>query len=223
MNIIPDSQGIITAEHFIHLYALCLLGASLCSKVASKSPPAASKKLRRRKRNMGVHQPKNNSSSKKHRVSIWGSRGSRQLQLLFICQTTSMSLRHLGGYKNSFYCIKLLILSSFQIDSSGTLHAFAEEGTGISVMSNNSYEEEFLLEMNKAREGKSKATPWGSGYKKAPEILHGYDKKVKGKTAEERLDLRSGNMRLSYVTPFPWLKLQHSSFALFQSCCSYEK
>lgn len=61
-------------------------------------------------------------------------------------------------------------------------------------MSNKSYEEEFSLEMSKAQEGKSKATPWGSGFKKAPEILHGYEKKVKGKTAEERLDMRSGKL-----------------------------
>jgi hypothetical protein len=59
-------------------------------------------------------------------------------------------------------------------------------------MSNKTYEEEFSLEMSKAKEGKAKAAPWSSGYKKAPEILHGYDKKVKGKTAEERLDMRSG-------------------------------
>lgn len=94
-------------------------------------------------------------------------------------------------------------------------------------MSGKKYEDEFALEMAKAREGKSKATPWGSGYSKAPEILHGggtalllfpggvhdhiqcgaassclspgiiglhaagYTKKVKGKTAEERLDMRA--------------------------------
>ncbi len=40
-------------------------------------------------------------------------------------------------------------------------------------MSGKKYEDEFALEMAKAREGKSKATPWGSGYSKAPEILHG--------------------------------------------------
>jgi hypothetical protein len=40
-------------------------------------------------------------------------------------------------------------------------------------MSGKTYEDEFSLEMAKAREGKSKATPWGSGYSKAPEILHG--------------------------------------------------
>lgn len=111
-----------------------------------------------------------------------------------------------------------------------------------------------MQEMSKAKEGKAKATPWGSGYGRAPEILHGapvprgeggpqhlqtrgpmpciaassacsspvfsrraaftwadervqgyaspaffptaclpagYSKKVKGKTAEERLDMRA--------------------------------
>jgi len=62
-------------------------------------------------------------------------------------------------------------------------------------MSNKTYEEEFSLEMSKAKEGKAKAAPWSSGYKKAPEFLHGYDKKVKGKTAEERLDMRAGECR----------------------------
>lgn len=83
--------------------------------------------------------------------------------------------------------------------------------------------QEFALEMVKAREGKTKNTPWGSSFKQvrgqkallckkrptcqargnitqlecpilleqAPEILHGYTKKVKGKTAEERLDMRA--------------------------------
>ncbi|GAB4817558.1 hypothetical protein N2152v2_004604 [Parachlorella kessleri] len=49
---------------------------------------------------------------------------------------------------------------------------------------------EFDLEMAKAKEGKVKNTPWGSSFRAPPEILHGYAKKVKGKTAEERLDLR---------------------------------
>lgn len=62
---------------------------------------------------------------------------------------------------------------------------------GISVQNNNTYEQEFSLEMQKAMEGKVKAVPWGSSYRKPPEILHGYTKKIKGKTAEERLDLRS--------------------------------
>ncbi|KAL4432171.1 hypothetical protein ABPG77_005933 [Micractinium sp. CCAP 211/92] len=67
----------------------------------------------------------------------------------------------------------------------------ALKAAGVSVMSGKNYEEEFALEMSKAKEGKAKATPWGSGYGRAPEILHGYSKKVKGKTAEERLDMRA--------------------------------
>ena len=60
------------------------------------------------------------------------------------------------------------------------------------MQSNKTYEQEFALETSKAQEGKAKSTPWGSGFKDAPDILHGYDRKVKGKTAEERLDMRSG-------------------------------
>ncbi|CAL8462444.1 g1977 [Coccomyxa elongata] len=60
----------------------------------------------------------------------------------------------------------------------------------VSVQSNLTYEKEFALEMEKAKEGKVKNTPWGSSFKAAPEILHGYDAPVTGKTAEERLDLR---------------------------------
>ena len=79
-----------------------------------------------------------------------------------------------------------------------------EEGAattkGISVMSNKTYEEEFSMEMSRAKTGKERSTPWGTGFRKAPEILHGYQQKVKGKTAEERLDMRSGRfvMKLIY-------------------------
>ena len=38
---------------------------------------------------------------------------------------------------------------------------------------------------------KVKTTPWGSTYRPAPEILHGYSHKVKGDTASERLDMRA--------------------------------
>jgi hypothetical protein len=38
---------------------------------------------------------------------------------------------------------------------------------------------------------KVKTTPWGSSYREAPEILHGYSSKVKGETASERLDMRA--------------------------------
>lgn len=41
------------------------------------------------------------------------------------------------------------------------------------------------------QEAKTRSTPWGSTYRAAPEILHGYDKVVTGKTASERLDMRS--------------------------------
>lgn len=53
------------------------------------------------------------------------------------------------------------------------------------------YEEEFATEIERAKEGKTKSTPWGSSFGHAPEILHGYKTKVTGKTAEERLDMRA--------------------------------
>ncbi|KAL6767417.1 hypothetical protein ACKKBF_B35150 [Auxenochlorella protothecoides x Auxenochlorella symbiontica] len=65
-----------------------------------------------------------------------------------------------------------------------------EKAQGISVQNNNTYEQEFALEMQKAKAGKVKNTPWGSSYRAAPEILHGYDRKISGHTAEERLDMR---------------------------------
>lgn len=67
-----------------------------------------------------------------------------------------------------------------------------EEGKAAGVSATGkTYEEEFSLEMEKAKEGKVKNTPWGSSYRDAPEILHGYTVKVTGKTAEERLDMRA--------------------------------
>ena len=53
------------------------------------------------------------------------------------------------------------------------------------------YEQEFATESRAAREGRAKATPWGSGYRQAPEILHGYDAKLTGKNATERLAMRA--------------------------------
>lgn len=41
------------------------------------------------------------------------------------------------------------------------------------VKSGQAYEAEFASEIERAKEGKAKSTPWGSGFAKAPEILHG--------------------------------------------------
>lgn len=78
-------------------------------------------------------------------------------------------------------------VSSDLIDKDAGLRD-SERQAGISSESKSrhtikSYEEEFGLEMNKLkRTVESKAMP---------DVLHGYSTKVKGKTAEERLDLRS--------------------------------
>lgn len=70
------------------------------------------------------------------------------------------------------------------------------QSQGISIQSGKTYEDEFEFEKQRRKEaaaGKAmiKNTPWGSSYRAAPEILHGYTKKVTGSTAEERLDMRA--------------------------------
>lgn len=52
------------------------------------------------------------------------------------------------------------------------------------------YEEEFVFETERVKEGKARSTPWGTSYRKPPAVLHGYDKEVKGVNPSERLDLR---------------------------------
>ncbi|KAK9865328.1 hypothetical protein WJX84_001030 [Apatococcus fuscideae] len=61
----------------------------------------------------------------------------------------------------------------------------------VSVQSGHAYEQEFPAEVLRAKKPKIRSTPWGSSYRAAPEHLHGYSSKVKGKTAEERLDMRA--------------------------------
>eukprot|EP00878_Enallax_costatus_P004153 GHUV01004382.1.p2 GENE.GHUV01004382.1~~GHUV01004382.1.p2 ORF type:complete len:121 (+),score=37.86 GHUV01004382.1:250-612(+) len=61
----------------------------------------------------------------------------------------------------------------------------------INVMTGKNYEQEFELEQQRMAQPKVKTTPWGSTYRPAPEILHGYSHKVKGDTASERLDMRA--------------------------------
>ncbi len=51
--------------------------------------------------------------------------------------------------------------------------------------------QEFDLETARAVTGKQRSTPWGATVRQAPEILHGYSRKVTGATAEERLDMRA--------------------------------
>lgn len=41
------------------------------------------------------------------------------------------------------------------------------------IKTGQTYEEEFATEIERAKEGKIKLTPWGSSFGKAPEILHG--------------------------------------------------
>eukprot|EP00882_Tetradesmus_deserticola_P003555 GHRQ01003763.1.p2 GENE.GHRQ01003763.1~~GHRQ01003763.1.p2 ORF type:complete len:130 (+),score=53.47 GHRQ01003763.1:1200-1589(+) len=63
--------------------------------------------------------------------------------------------------------------------------------TAINVQTGKCYEQEFELEQLRMAKPKVKTTPWGSSYREAPEILHGYTSKVKGETPSERLDMRA--------------------------------
>lgn len=52
--------------------------------------------------------------------------------------------------------------------------------TAINVMTGKSYEQEFEFEQQRRGAPKVRSTPWGSSYREAPEILHGYTSKVSG-------------------------------------------
>mmetsp|Transcript_22556 Transcript_22556/g.31405 ORF Transcript_22556/g.31405 Transcript_22556/m.31405 type:complete len:142 (+) Transcript_22556:144-569(+) len=54
------------------------------------------------------------------------------------------------------------------------------------------YEQLFPYETQRALESKGRSVCFGTNYRAAPEILHGYTSKVKGVTPEERLDMRCG-------------------------------
>mmetsp|Transcript_17424 Transcript_17424/g.31126 ORF Transcript_17424/g.31126 Transcript_17424/m.31126 type:complete len:110 (-) Transcript_17424:317-646(-) len=66
----------------------------------------------------------------------------------------------------------------------------AEGEDGEKAAANVVYEKEFEFEEARRAVPRVKNTPWGSSYSAPPEILHGYDRKVKGENAEERLDIR---------------------------------
>ena len=71
-------------------------------------------------------------------------------------------------------------------------------GTGIGGAvggpTDKNYEELFASEMARAQAGKGRTTAWGTNFRPAPEVLHGYSKKLdtsKPLSAEERLDIRA--------------------------------
>ena len=56
------------------------------------------------------------------------------------------------------------------------------------------YEELFASEMARAREAKGRTSAWGTNFRAAPEVLHGYSERLdtsKPLSAEQRLDLRA--------------------------------
>jgi hypothetical protein len=74
----------------------------------------------------------------------------------------------------------------------------AAGGTGIGGAvggpADKNYEELFASEMARAQAGKGRTTAWGTNFRPAPEVLHGYSKKLdtsKPLSAEERLDIRA--------------------------------
>lgn len=65
------------------------------------------------------------------------------------------------------------------------------------------YEELFPYEKKRQLEGKGRSQCWGTNYREAPEVLHGYterwkDKKTIDMSAEERMDLRCGSKADKY-------------------------
>ncbi len=58
-------------------------------------------------------------------------------------------------------------------------------------MSGGTYEDEFAPEIARGMKGVVRSNPWTSTMRPPPEILHGYDKKITGKNASERLDIRA--------------------------------
>jgi hypothetical protein len=83
-------------------------------------------------------------------------------------------------------------------DASEGANANAGIGGEVGGDAKSTYEELFPYEKKRQEEGKGRANCWGTNYREAPEILHGYTTSWKGKkasemSAEERLDLRCGS------------------------------
>ena len=61
---------------------------------------------------------------------------------------------------------------------------------------NKSYEELFPSEMKRQTEAKGRTSAWGSNFRAAPEVLHGYAAPLAHgarRTAEEKLDVRAAS------------------------------
>ena len=66
---------------------------------------------------------------------------------------------------------------------------------------NKTYEDLLPMEVKRMQEARGRTVCFGTNYRAAPEVLHGYDASLKGKkglTAEERLDMRSGGKADKY-------------------------
>jgi len=57
-----------------------------------------------------------------------------------------------------------------------------------------SYEDLFPSEVKRMAEAKGRTNAWGTNFRAAPEILHGYSTKLTGKlSTEQRLDVRAAS------------------------------
>ena len=69
-------------------------------------------------------------------------------------------------------------------------------GGDVGAKPNKSYEELFPAEVKRQQEAKGRTAAWGTNYREAPEILHGYTKAIDKSgplSAEQRLDMRSAS------------------------------
>mmetsp|Transcript_38727 Transcript_38727/g.65197 ORF Transcript_38727/g.65197 Transcript_38727/m.65197 type:complete len:153 (-) Transcript_38727:236-694(-) len=79
------------------------------------------------------------------------------------------------------------------VKKEGAVKEVKKDLGGIDIMApGKGYEQLFPYESQRAKEAKGRSQCYGTNYRAAPEILHGYNRKVKGDTHEERLDMRCG-------------------------------
>ncbi|KAJ9514535.1 hypothetical protein QJQ45_016276 [Haematococcus lacustris] len=87
--------------------------------------------------------------------------------------------------------------------SDGCTHQFGSFSIGLKAAAGGLLGAAWLqFEKLRRETGKARSTPWGSTYRQAPEILHGYTKKVLGVTAEERLDIRASTKADKFCAAF---------------------
>jgi len=77
--------------------------------------------------------------------------------------------------------------------------AAAGIGGAVGKAPSQTYEQLFPAEVARATEGKGRTAAWGTNYRAAPEILHGYSAPLTGKlTVEQALDKRAAQKADKY-------------------------